>query len=128
MIDGINNINNINNNNINIPHITEISNSNKSSNNFSYNSNIKINLEESKNKLKEFNYDVGHPDSIVFIDNMKITDYFKVTKFINKINGIITKKFYFFKIINKNKKEEEEKKCINNDVDFFMEDSSESDN
>ena len=125
----INNINNINNNNINIPHITEISNSNKSSNNFSYNSNIKINLEESKNKLKEFNYDVGHPDSIVFIDNMKITDYFKVTKFINKINGIITKKFYFFKIINKNKKEEEEeKKSINNDVDFFMEDSSESDN
>ena len=80
------------------------------------------------NIINKLNYDVGHPDSIVFIDNMKITDYFKVTKFINKINAIITKKFYFFKIINANKKEEEEKKSINNDVDFFMEDSSESDN
>ena len=121
------NINNINNNNINNPQIAEINNSNKS-NNFSYNSNIKINLKDSTNKLNKLNYDVGHPDSIVFIDNMKITDYFKVTKFINKINAIITKKFYFFKIINANKKEEEEKKSINNDVDFFMEDSSESDN
>ena len=60
---------------------------------------------------------------------MKITDYFKLTKFINKINGVITKKFYLFKyMINKNKKEEEIKNNINNDVDFFMDDSSESEN
>ena len=107
------NINNINNNNIN----------------FSYNSNIKMNLKDSKNKLNNQKYDVDHPDSIIFVDDMKITDYFKLTKFINKINGVITKKFYLFKyMINKNKKEEEIKNNINNDVDFFMDDSSESEN
>ncbi len=63
------------------------------------------------------------------MDNMKITDYFKITKFINKTSGVITKKFYFFKyMINKSKKEEDIKNNINNDVDFFMDDSSESEN
>ena len=122
------NINNINNNNIIIPNITDINNTNNNIN-FSYNSNIKMNLKDSKNKLNNQKYDVDHPDSIIFVDNMKITDYFKLTKFINKINGVITKKFYLFKyMINKNKKEEEIKNNINNDVDFFMDDSSESEN
>ena len=63
------------------------------------------------------------------MNNLKITDYFKITKFINKINCILTRKFYFFNIFVKNKKKEEENKNnINNDVDFFMEDSSESEN
>jgi len=122
------NINNINNNNTNIPHMTDINNTNNNIN-FSYNSNIKMNLKDSKNKLNNQKYDVDHPDSIIFVDDMKITDYFKLTKFINKINGVITKKFYLFKyMINKNKKEEEIKNNINNDVDFFMDDSSESEN
>ena len=122
------NINNINNNNIIIPNITDINTTNNN-NNFSFNSNSKINIKDSKNKLINQKYDVDHPDSIIFIDNMKITDYFKITKFINKTSGVITKKFYFFKyMINKSKKEEEIKNNINNDVDFFMDDSSESEN
>jgi len=112
------NINNINN-------INDINNKNKI-NNFSHNSNIQININNSKNEL---NYDMGHPDSIIFMNNVKITDYFKLTKFINKINGVMTKKFYFFKyIINKTKKDEDSKNNINKDVDFFMDDSSESEN
>ena len=63
------------------------------------------------------------------MNNLKITNYFTITKLINKLNGIITRKFYFFNIIVNNKKKEEDKKDdINNDVDFFMEDSSESEN
>ena len=117
------NINNINNNILNKDHINEINNKNKI-NNFSCDSNSKINIKSSKNEL---NYDMGHPDSIIFINNVKITDYFKLTKFISKISGVLTKKFYFFKyIINKTKKEEDPKNNINNDVDFFMDDSSES--
>ena len=122
------NINNINNNNIIIPNITDINTTNNN-NNFSFNSNSKINIKDSKNKLINQKYDVDHPDSIIFMDNMKITDYFKITKFINKTSGVITKKFYFFKyMINKSKKEEDIKNNINNDVDFFMDDSSESEN
>ena len=63
------------------------------------------------------------------MNNLKITNYFTITKFINKLNGIITRKFYFFNIIVNNKKKKKKKKDdINNDVDFFMEDSSESEN
>ena len=123
------NSNNINNNNINNPHVTDIDNTNKNNNNFFYNSNCKINIKDNNNKLNNKKYDVGHPDSIIYIDNIKITDYFKITSFISKLNGVVTKKFYFFKyIIKKAKKEEESKNNINNDVDFFMDDSSESDN
>ena len=127
------NNNNINNNNTNNPQITDINNTNNNNNIFSSNTNFKINIKDNNKKLINSNYDVGHPDSIVFIDNMKITDYFKITKFIDKINGVITKKFYFFRyIINENKKEEEKeeegKGNVNNNVDFFMDDSSESEN
>ena len=124
------NINNINNEN-NIQQMTDSNSTIKNNNNFLYNSNYKINNKDNKNKINKLKYDVGHPDSIIYIDNIKITDYFKITNFINKLNGIITKKFYFFKyIVNKTKKqnEKESKNCINNEVDFFMDDSSESDN
>ena len=124
------NINNINNEN-NIQQMTDSNSTSKNNNNFLYNSNYKINNKDNKNKINKLKYDVGHPDSIIYIDNIKITDYFKITNFINKLNGIITKKFYFFKyIVNKTKKqnEKESKNCINNEVDFFMDDSSESDN
>ena len=123
------NINNINNNINNFKINNDGNNINKINNDFSNNSNIKINIQKEKNDKNRINFDVGHPDSIIFVNNLKITDYFKITKFINKINGILTRKFYFFNIfINKKKKEEENKNNINNDVDFFMEDSSESEN
>ena len=124
------NINKLNNNNINSFQISNNENNiNKINNDFSNNSNIKINIQKEKNNINIINYDVGHPDSIIFMNNLKITDYFKITKFINKINCILTRKFYFFNIFIKNKKKEEENKNnINNDVDFFMEDSSESEN
>ena len=123
------NINNINNNNINNLHINNLNDITKTNkiNNITYNPNIQINIKHNKN---EINYEVGHPDSIIFANDLKITDYSKITKFINKINSIITNKFYFFNfIIKKGKKEEikeEEKNNINKDVDFFMDDSSES--
>ena len=124
------NINNINNNNINNFQINNDENNiNKINNDFTNNSNIKINIQKEKTDKNIINYDVGHPDSIIFMNNLKITDYFKITKFINKINCILTRKFYFFNIfIKKKKKEEEKENNINNDVDFFMEDSSESEN
>ena len=124
------NIKNCDNNNINNFHIeNDDNNINKINNDFSDNSNIKINIQKDKNEINIINYDVGHPDSIIFMNNLKITNYFTITKFINKLNGIITRKFYFFNIIVNNKKKEEDKKDdINNDVDFFMEDSSESEN
>ena len=124
------NINYINNNNINNFQINNNENNlNKIGNDFTNNSNIKINIQKDTNSISIINYDVCHPDSIIFMNNLKITDYFKITKFINKINGILTKKFYFFNIIvNKNKKEDVKNNNINNDVDFFMEDSDESEN
>ena len=113
------NINNINNNN----------NIDKNNNIINSNSNIQINVNYKKNELNNLNYAVGHPDSIIFINNLIISDYFTITKFMNKINGVITKKFFFFQyIIKKNKKEKEDKNSINKEVDFFMENSSESEN
>ena len=126
---GSNNIANNPNNNINI-NINTSNNSNKTNKkitNISCDTKYQIN---SKNKNIKPNFTVDHRESVIFLNNIKINDYFKINKFIQKIYCILSKKFYFFNLLldiykNKKKVDENEKNKINEDIDFFIEDSSE---
>ena len=119
-----NNINNNSNNN------TNNSNVNKIILNNSPNSNIEIKSNNKNTKLIQSNYIVNHLESLIYSNNIKTNtnDNIKINTFFQKINGILTKKFYFFSLIlnnykiYKNNKDEENKKT--DDIDFFMEDSS----
>ena len=133
---GTNNIlNNPNNNNspnkINTNNnINNISNINKKINNNSSCSNSTINLDNKINKIIHTNFIIDHKNFVISSNNIKI-DYYKLNKFINKIYGVITKKFYFFSLVfNKNRFNKkidenlEEKDKNNDDIDFFIDDSS----
>ena len=133
---GSNNMLNNPNNNINInistPNKINTNNTNKKiiNNSFSSCPNTQINLNNKINEIIPSNLIIAHPNSVIFSNNLKI-DYYKLNKFIEKINGILTKKYYFFSLIynnyKKNKKSNEnieEKDKINDDIDFFVDDSS----
>ena len=128
---GANNPNN-KNNNINVSNNSNIiNNTNKKILSSNLNS---IDLEnKNKNKIiNKPNYCVENIASVIFSNNIKINDYYKLNKFIEKINLIITKKYYFFNLIfsdynNKKIKDNNEvKNNINEDIDFFIEDSSDN--
>ena len=120
------------NNNININPSSNknnnINNINEKINNNSNKENSSINLEKEGNKKIELNYFIEHSNSVIYLNNIKITDYHKLNKFIEKINLIITKKFYFFNIIlnsyKKIKHKNEEYNKNKEEIDFFIEDSN----
>ena len=122
------------NNNININPSSNknnnINNINEKINNNSNKENPSINLEKEGNKKIELNYFIEHSNSVIYLNNIKITDYHKLNKFIEKINLIITRKFYFFNIIlnsyKKIKHKNEEYNKNKEEIDFFIEDSSEN--
>ena len=125
---GSNNINNQNNNaNINLLNNNKNNISQKISNVF-VNSNSGNNLSYNKKGINQNNFIVEHRESVIFSNNIKINDYFKIDKFIGKIYSILTYKFQFFSLIkNKCKKkngENNDEKLKSDDIDFF-EDSSE---
>ena len=115
----INNINNINDSNKNEKNISiDLKNKNNS----------KINT---SNNIKQ-NYIVDHRESVLFFHNLKMNDFLKLNKFIQKIYCILTKKFFFFHLlINIYKQNKTSDKCnndkskINEDIDFLIDDSSE---
>jgi len=118
---------NINNNNINI---NTSNNSNIMNNTNKKIKNISTNSNKNKKIIKQ-NYFIDHSASVIFSNNIKINDYYKLNKFIEKINLIMTKKYFFFNLIyneykNKKNKENNEKNQINEEVDFFIEDSSDN--
>ena len=126
---GSNNNNNQNNN-------TNINSVNNNKNNISQkisniivNSNSKKNINYDKKGINQNNFIVEHRESVIFSNNIKINDYFKIDKFIGKIYSILTYKFYFFSLIkNKFQKKNDEnndEKLKSDDIDFFIEDSSE---
>ena len=123
---GFNNINanSLKNNNINNINEKIIFNNNSNK------ANRIINLKKEDNKILESNLFVEHNNSVIFLNNLKITDFYKLNKFIEKISMVITKKFFFFNIILNLYKKAKEKKGentkIKEEVDFFIEDSSEN--
>ena len=125
--------NNSNNPNKNI-NLNNSSNSNNINNinkkiDISNDSNKKLNP---KKQILQPNYFVDHCNSIIFSNNIKINDYHRLNIFIQKINNILTKKFYFFSLVcnknNPNKKKENKNEInkINEEIDFFIEDSSDN--
>ena len=140
-LNSFNNPNN-NNNNININNNSPnnnniINNTNKKINNTPNKSYCPINLKKQDNEIIK-TYFIEHSNSVIFSNKIKITDYNQLNKFIDKINSVLSKKFFFFHIIlnkcsdkNKNinaniEEKKEEKNNINEEIDFFLEDSSEN--
>ena len=127
---GTNNSNNPNkNNNINNSNNSNICNNNTNKKcEVSNNSNNKLKL---KTNIIKADYFVEHCNSVIFSNKIKINDYHRLNQFVIKINNILTKKFYFFSLIcnNSNNKKNENKKevnKINEEIDFFIEDSSDN--
>ena len=126
---GSNNNNNQNNN-------TNINSVNNNKNNISQkisniivNSNSKKNINYDKKGINQNIFIVEHRESVIFSNNIKINDYFKIDKFIGKIYSILTYKFHFFSLIKskyqKKNGENNDDKLKNDDIDFFIEDSDE---
>ena len=139
----LNSFNNPNNNNININNNSSnnnniIDNTNKKIDNTPNKSYCPINLKKQEHKIIKADYFIEHSNSVIFSNKIKIKDYNQLNKFICKINSVLTKKFFFFHLIlnkyfdknkninanNEEKKEENNK--INEEIDFFLEDSSEN--
>ena len=126
-------------NNSNIPNsnITTSSNNfniiiNKKNKNISNKTNFPINLKKGTNNAAKQKFCIEHSNSVILSNKIKISDYYKLNNFINRINAVITKQFYFYSLILKNynnkkaNEKNEEKNKINDDIDFFIEDSSEN--
>ena len=120
--------NNINSQNNNLK--TNLTNNNK--NNISQKITtivVSSNGEKNKKGITQKNFIVEHRESVIFSNNIKINDYLKIDKFIGKIYSILTYKFHFFSLIknkcNKKNGENNDEKLKNDDIDFFIEDSSE---
>ena len=127
---GANNQNN-KNNNLNLSNNSNIiNNTNKKIH--SPNLSCPVGLENKNKIINKPNYYIENIASVIFSNNIKINDYYKLNKFIEKINLIITKKYYFFNLLYNdynNKKDKQNngvKNIINEDIDFFIEDSSEN--
>ena len=126
---GSNNNNNQNNNaNINLLNNNKNNISQKISN-IIINSNGKKNINYDKKGINKNNFIVEHRESVIFSNNIKINDYFKIDKFIGKIYNILTYKFHFFSLIKnrcqKKNGENNDEKLKSDDIDFFIEDSYE---
>jgi hypothetical protein len=126
---GSNNNNNQNNNaNINLLNNNKNNISQKISN-IIINSNGKKNINYDKKEINKNNFIVEHRESVIFSNNIKINDYFKIDKFIGKIYNILTYKFHFFSLIKnrcqKKNGENNDEKLKSDDIDFFIEDSYE---
>ena len=81
-----------------------------------------------KKGISQNNFTVDHRESVIFSNNIKINDYFKIDKFIGKIYNILTYRFHFFSLIKKKyqkNNENSDEKPKNDDIDFFIEDSYE---
>ena len=119
--------NNNNNANSNLGNNNKNNISQKMSNIF-VNSDSKKNINYDKKGKNQNNFIVEHRESVIFSNNIKINDYFKIDKFIGKVYGILTYKFHFFSLIKKKcqkKNENNDDKLKSDDIDFFIEDSSE---
>ena len=86
-----------NNNNAN----SNLGNNNKNNisqkiSNILVNSDSKKNINLDKKGKNQKNFIVEHKESVIFSNNIKINDYFKIDKFIGKVYGILTYKFHFF--------------------------------
>lgn len=125
-------------NNSNIPNnnINSSSNNfniiNKKNNNILSKTNYPINLKKDTKNTTKQKYFIEHSNSVILSNKIKISDYYKLNNFIKRINAVLTKQFYFYNLILKNYNDKktnektEEKNKVNDDIDFFIEDSSEN--